>query len=198
MSSQSGGKAFAPIELQQTPDVPADHSDPNHPHFPTDPETHLPPRSFYTPSSCISWKFLWIISGSLLTIGSIIGAGFLGIKFGTDKARAEYQKFDIATTFITTTVIPTVSTVYVTPTSATATVTFSSTTTTVTRTLGTIDTYMFPTTEPSKSTCTSHGSWPTIEECNENCAVLGNRTACGVWTGGFTCVACPLAEAKAN
>ena len=181
MSSQRDSNVPSPIELQQT-GVPADYSDPNHPHFPTDTEAQLPRRSFSTPRTCLSKRFVYIIFGLVLGLGLVVGGVFLGIKLGTDQALAEHQESSNGTTYVTTTTVFTVSTIHATPTP----------------TLSIIGIDLFPTPEPSRSPCTNHGSWPTLEKCDENCAVRGNMTACGVWTGGFTCVVCPLTQAKAS
>ncbi|KAF1829865.1 hypothetical protein BDW02DRAFT_602201 [Decorospora gaudefroyi] len=69
-----------PIPLQPM-GVPADHVDPNHPHFPTDPEAQLPPRQHFAAVPCLSKKKL-VLLGTLLVLGSLIAALYVGIIVG--------------------------------------------------------------------------------------------------------------------
>ncbi|KAI1665583.1 hypothetical protein L13192_10524 [Pyrenophora tritici-repentis] len=188
VSFQRDSNGAPPIELQPT-GVPADHSDRNHPHFPTDAEAQLLPRPSYATRSCLTKRFLWIMFGSVFALNCLIGAAFLGIKLGTDKAIADNQKSEGRVIYVITTMVSTISMTQVIPTP---------TISTVTQSLSIIGTDLFPTPTPSKSPCTSYGSWPTLAECKGNCGVPGNMTACGVWSGGFTCVVCPLTQAKAS
>ena len=196
MSRQHSSTGLSKMAPQPT-GVPADYVDSNHPHFPHDAEAQLPPRSFARSSACFSNKWFLIAFSLLLGLGLIIMSLLTGIRIGMSKLPSEHTT--VYQTTITTskstggtvTVTPeptyTITTVETTPgrMTPTATVSFIKAPTGLT------------TVASPQETCTSKGSWPTIEECRGNCDVPGKRSVCGKWPGGYTCVICPLTDANA-
>lgn len=176
--------------------VPADYVDANHPHFPHDSEAQYPPPSFGKTSAFLSKKWVWIAACLVLGPGLIILSLIIGIQIGMSKFPHE-QATVYETTIVTLTstggtarIKPeptyTTTTIHTTPGPIpTASVSFIKAPTGLTRVAS------------PQETCTSKGSWPTIEECRGNCDVPGKRSVCGKWTGGYTCVICPLTDANA-
>lgn len=185
-----------------TTGVPADHIDPNHPHFPTDSEAQLLPRPSYRLNPCLNKKSLWITFLAFLVTGSLIGAIFAGIKVGTDRAIAGHNKAN-GTVYVTTTVVQTTMVdVSVTPKPTTVTQILStirddsSGKPTATATLpfsAPLRPTLIPTT-PASSKCTfSDKTWQKKEECDTSCQPEdGKQKVCGQDEKGWTCVTCPL------
>jgi hypothetical protein len=179
----------------QSTGVPADYVDPNHPYFPHDSEAQAPPHSFLKPRACLSKKWLMIIFGVILALGLVIASLLIGIKIGISKCPGT-EVVVYETTVVTST--STGGTVRITP-DPTIIITTLHTTPGATPT-GTVPfkAPLRPTSvDPPQETCTSKGSWPTIEACQGDCDAPGKRAVCGVWTGGFTCVICPLPDSRA-
>jgi hypothetical protein len=195
MPSQRDSIELSKIAPQPT-GVPADYVDPNHPYFPTDAESQLPSRSYNKTCTYFSNKWFLIISSLILVLGLVIASLLIGIKMGLSKCPNE-QALVYETTIVTST--STGGTVQVTPEPTTITTTLRTTPggPTPTATVPFKAPLRLTSADPPQETCTSKGSWPTIEECKGNCDVTGKRSVCGVWTGGFTCVICPLTDAKA-
>jgi hypothetical protein len=194
MSPRRSSTGLSKISPQPT-GVPADYVDSNHPHFPHDSEAQLPPRSLARASVCFNNKWALIMFSLSFGLGLIIMSLLTGIRIGMSKLPNE-QTTVYQTTIMTSTstggtvlIIPeptyATTTVHTTPgrTSPTATVSFIKAPTGLT------------TMASPQETCTSKGSWPTIEECRGNCDVPGKRSVCGKWPGGYTCVICPDANA---
>lgn len=95
-----------PIEVQAT-GVPNDFADPNHPHFPHDPEAQLPERPYkYVPfTSKKSTRIVLVVIFALL---SYVAAALIGGKVGMNLAKrpASNEAVYSTTTVFTTTVVP--------------------------------------------------------------------------------------------
>jgi hypothetical protein len=196
MSSQRGSTGLSRIALQPT-GVPADYVDSNHPHFPHDSEAQLPPRSFARAGACFVDKWVLIAFSLCFSLGMIIMSLLTGIRIGMSKLPNEHtivyqttittSKSTGGTVTVTPEVTYTITTAQTIPgrMTPTATVSFIKAPTSLT------------TVASPQETCTSKGSWPTIEECRGDCDVPGKRSVCGKWTGGYTCVICPFTDANA-
>jgi hypothetical protein len=196
MSSQRGSTGLSRITPQPT-GVPADYVDSNHPHFPHDSEAQLPSRSSVRASACFGDKWVLIAFSLFFGLGMIIMSLLTGIRIGMSKLPNEhtivYQTTLTTSTSTGGTVIVTPEMTYIITTAQTIP---GRTTPTATVSFIKAPTSLTTVASPQK-TCTSKGSWPTIEECRGNCDVPGKRSVCGKWTGGYTCVICPLTDANA-
>jgi hypothetical protein len=193
-------------------DVPADYVDPNHPHFPTEIEGQLPPRPYY---KRVNKNALLIIGAIILVIVSAVVGG----KFGAGLAKRPVMSSTASKTVYSTTTIITTSSftggkafemISVTSTFAQTSSLVSSTTLTTS----------MPATETSKAhppeqgvsssslaalisgppkfkkQCYSTGRWPSLEECNKQCAINnkpGQEAHCEVDTNAvIKCIICKL------
>jgi hypothetical protein len=142
-----------PLDPQPTGvGIPADHLDPNHPHFPHDDlEAQPSSRPYYRYAPCMSKNTVIILSGMFLVLGSFALAILTGVKIGVGQVRTPSN-----------TTIP-VETVYHTTTvNATALVPVLVVPTTTVTMLTTI----LPT--PS-SGCTSKGQYVNKQKCEKQC-----------------------------
>jgi hypothetical protein len=181
MSADIPLKLMTPKPLSSQPTgvgIPADHLDPNHPHFPYDDlEAQPSVRAYYKFAPYLSKKAVIILAGIFLVLGSFALAVLTGVKIGVGQVKAPTNaSVPVETVYQTTTI------------NATALVPILDTpTTTVT---------MFMTVRPTPSAgCTSTGQYVNKQECEKQCNnfddEVNTSAECQVASGDkWTCKVC--------